>query len=197
MRFALNLWRPLPAVLVVASIGLACAAESAPPDDATLNAPTPGMLLDVPVTTLIPGAAEIRPDIKSPVAEDSGAAARGMAYFASFNCSGCHADNGGGGMGPSLSNRQFIYGEAPENIYLSIAQGRPNGMPAWGKVLPDSAIWDLVAYIKSISNAPVSSWGTTTSLEAFKIEQVPAEFQSSPTPWDYTQPFSFGQNPGN
>lgn len=98
-------------------------------------------------------------------------------------------------MGPALSNRAFIYGSKPENIYLSIAQGRPNGMPAWGTLLPDTVIWDLVAYVRGISKAPTEQWGSTTSLESFTIEQVPAEFQMTPNPWQYTQPFSFGRKP--
>lgn len=155
----------------------------------------PAEMLDVPVTSITPGDVKVSPKIENPAAEDSSAAARGMKYFADFNCSGCHAANGGGGMGPALSNRSFIYGDQPEQIYLSIAQGRPAGMPAWGTVLPSSVIWDLVAYIDSISDAPRSQWGITTSLEAFEIEQVPAEFQSTPDPWEYTQPFSFGQKP--
>jgi cytochrome c oxidase cbb3-type subunit 3 len=99
-------------------------------------------------------------------------------------------------MGPALSNRAFIYGGDPQNIYLTIAQGRPNGMPAWGALLPSGVIWDLVAYVRSISDEPDNGWGKTTSIEAMKIEQVPAEFQSTPTPWQHTQPFTDGQKPG-
>ncbi len=144
---------------------------------------------------LIPGDVEIEHGVTNPAAEDTDSAARGMKYFADFNCSGCHAANGGGGMGPALSNREFIYGDKPEQIYLSIAQGRPAGMPAWGAVLPSAVIWDLVSYIQGISDAPSTQWGTTTSLDAFTIEQVPPEFKSTPDPWKYTQPFSFGQKP--
>jgi cytochrome c oxidase cbb3-type subunit 3 len=168
--------------------------QTQPPPPASY--PSASELIDTPVTKIFPGNTNLAPKIKNPVAEDSGAAARGMKYFANFNCVGCHADNGGGGMGPSLSNRAFIYGSKPADIYLTISQGRPNGMPSWGPVLPDSVIWDLVAYVKSISQAPVEQWGKTTSLEALKIEQVPAEFQSSPDPWKYTQPFTDGQKPG-
>lgn len=157
--------------------------------------PTASELIDVPVTKILPGDVDLTPKIKDPVANDSAAPARGMQYFANFNCIGCHADNGGGGMGPALSNRPFIYGDKPENIYLTIAQGRPNGMPSWGALLPQNVIWDLVAYVRSISKAPVSEWGKTTSLDAFKIEQVPAEFQSTPDPWKYTEPFTGGQKP--
>jgi cytochrome c oxidase cbb3-type subunit 3 len=114
------------------------------------------------VSGLTPGAVEARPKLTPPPADEK-AAERGMENFAAFNCVGCHMGNGGGGMGPALSNHAFIYGSSPENIFLSIYQGRPNGMPAWGTVLPEDSIWDLVAYIKNLSNAPVKQWGSTTS----------------------------------
>ena len=156
---------------------------------------SPAEMLHVPVSGLHPGTVPINPDIKSPVANDPEAVRRGMQYFTAFNCSGCHAANGGGGMGPSLSNAKFIYGSDPANIYLSILQGRPNGMPAWGGMLPDEAIWDIVAYVQSLSKDMTPSWGKTTSLNAFKLEQVPAEYMKTDTPWKYTEPFSFGQKP--
>lgn len=169
----------------------------APPSTDTSNAgaaPTPDQLIKVPVSGLIPGAVEARPKIKPPPADEK-AAQRGMENFGSFNCVGCHMGNGGGGMGPALSNHAFIYGSAPENIFLSIYQGRPNGMPAWGTVLPEDAIWDLVAYIKNLSNAPVAEWGTTTSSSSPAIEQVPVQIKAAPNPWQYTQKFSKGQKP--
>jgi cytochrome c oxidase cbb3-type subunit 3 len=153
------------------------------------------LLLKMAVSGLHPGGVNISPDIPNPVANDPDAANRGMRDFTDFNCVGCHAPNGGGGMGPSLSNRVFIYGSKPAQIYLSIAQGRPHGMPSWGGRLPDSVIWDLVAYIQQISRAPTTEWGQTVSPTSPKIEQVPAEFQLSTQPWQHTQPFSYGQNP--
>jgi cytochrome c oxidase cbb3-type subunit 3 len=152
-------------------------------------------LLDVPVTTLLPGGLGPPTIVENPVANDPAALDRGMRYYISFNCVGCHAENGGGGMGPSLSTKDFIYGADAAQIYLSIAQGRPAGMPAWGKVLPEPAIWDLVTYIQSISSEPSVAWGRTTSLQAFDVQQVPAELVESPKPWQNAQPFSFGRNP--
>jgi cytochrome c oxidase cbb3-type subunit III len=67
-------------------------------------------LLHTPVSKLSPGGSSQAPQVQNPVAGDPGAAQRGMKYFESFNCVGCHAPNGGGGMGPALSNRVFIYG---------------------------------------------------------------------------------------
>jgi cytochrome c oxidase cbb3-type subunit 3 len=158
--------------------------------------PTAENLLKVPVSKLTPGAVEIGAKIKHPPL-DQAAAERGMSDFASFNCVGCHMGNGGGGMGPALSNRAFIYGGKPENIFLSIYQGRPNGMPAWGTILPDDTIWDLVAYIKNLSDAPVTQWGTTISKSSPAIEQVPVEFKAAADPWHYTQKFSKGQKPSD
>lgn len=172
---------------------------SAPPPINPKNAstlPTADDLMKVPVTTLAPGGVDIRPKLQLPTADDE-AAERGMQNFASFNCVGCHMGNGGGGMGPALSNHAFIYGGAPENIFLSIYQGRPNGMPAWGTMLPEDAIWDMVAYIRNLSNAPVSQWGSTTSSSSPDIEQVPLETKAVSNPWQYTQKFSKGQNPQN
>jgi cytochrome c oxidase cbb3-type subunit III len=154
-----------------------------------------GKFLQVPVNTFVPGGALTNPNIQPPNPGDPAAAQRGMRAFNAFNCVGCHMGNGGGGMGPALSNRFFIYGSDPANIYLSIAQGRPRGMPAWGGLLPDTVIWDLVAYIRNLSNAPVTEWGQTISSDALKVEQVPAENAQSDNPWQNTQPFSGGSKP--
>jgi cytochrome c oxidase cbb3-type subunit III len=156
---------------------------------------TASEMVHVPVVTLYPGAVPVRPTVRNPVANQPDAVQRGMDYFNRFNCIGCHAPNGAGGMGPSLSNSTFLYGGAPENIYLSILQGRPRGMPAWGGMLPDQLIWDLVAYIQSISKEPAPPWGRTTSADGFTIEQVPAEFMTTVDPWQHTTPFSYGQAP--
>jgi cytochrome c oxidase cbb3-type subunit III len=162
---------------------------------ADADGPSPATLLQVPVSGLTPGAVKVRPVVKVPVLSDPKAAQRGMKYFASFNCVGCHMGNGGGGMGPALSNHAFIYGSKPENIYLSIYQGRPHGMPAWGTVLPNDAIWDLVAYIENLSNAPGGEWGSTVSSSSPGVEQVPIELNASATPWQHTEKFSNGQKP--
>lgn len=74
----------------------------------------------------------------------------GQLLFESMNCSGCHS-NGGGGMGPPLMDDKWIYGSRPEQIFLTIADGRPNGMPAWRSRLNNDQIWQLVAYVRSLS----------------------------------------------
>ena len=82
--------------------------------------------------------------------------ANGQRYFMAFNCVGCHA-NGGGGMGPALMDEKWIYGSAPENIFASIVEGRPNGMPSFRGKIPDDKVWQLVAYVRSLSSLTTSA----------------------------------------
>ena len=85
------------------------------------------------------------------------AIADGKQLFGQMNCTGCHF-NGGGGMGPALMSGHWRYGGRIEQIYESIAQGRPNGMPSWQDSLEPTQIWDLAAYVKSLSvPAPASA----------------------------------------
>jgi cytochrome c oxidase cbb3-type subunit 3 len=53
-------------------------------------------------------------------------------------------------MGPSLRDQVWLYGSRDDQIFDSIAEGRSNGMPAWGTKIPENQIWELVAYIKSM-----------------------------------------------
>src|SRR5581483_11928376 len=66
------------------------------------------------------------------------------------NCVGCHA-HGGGGMGPPLMDQKWIYGSEPEQVYATIMEGRPNGMPSFRGKIPDDQVWKLVAYVRSLS----------------------------------------------
>lgn len=155
-------------------------------------------LLRVPVTGIYPGGTNLAPKIANPLANDPNAAQRGMRDFDAFNCSGCHAANAAGGMGPSLSNDKWIYRASDANIYLTIIQGRANGMPAWGAMLPDRTVWELVSYIRSISEKPTGQFGKTTSAspQSPAREQVPADKMQTTTPWEFTEPFANGQKPG-
>lgn len=74
----------------------------------------------------------------------------GKRLFQQYNCSGCHS-NGGGGMGPALMDNQWIYGGRLTQIHQTLVEGRPNGMPAWGGKIPDQQLWQLAAYVRSMS----------------------------------------------
>lgn len=86
----------------------------------------------------------------NPLGGDPVALQDGRRLFNWYNCSGCHGGHAGGGMGPSLRDRTWLYGDRDDQIFDSIAQGRSQGMPAWGSKIPEQQIWELVAYIKSM-----------------------------------------------
>ena len=67
------------------------------------------------------------------------------------NCNGCHAA-GGGAMGPALMDETWIYGSGPQNIYATIMEGRPNGMPSFRGRIPDEQAWQIVAYVRSLAD---------------------------------------------
>lgn len=74
----------------------------------------------------------------------------GSRLFDWYNCSGCHA-HGGGGIGPPLIKKYWVYGGEPANLFDTIVKGRPNGMPSWGGRIPEYQIWELVAYVRSMN----------------------------------------------
>lgn len=74
----------------------------------------------------------------------------GKQLFKQYNCSGCHS-NGGGGMGPALMDGEWIYGGRLEQIHQTLVEGRPNGMPAWGGKVSDPQLWQISAYVRSLS----------------------------------------------
>jgi cytochrome c oxidase cbb3-type subunit 3 len=100
--------------------------------------------------------------VKNPLGRDENTGT-GLQLFTWFNCAGCHGARGGGGIGPPLRDKVWIYGSDPASIYQSIAQGRPNGMPAFGAKIPDEQIWSLEMYIRSLGGAdpPVPAGGTS------------------------------------
>ena len=78
------------------------------------------------------------------------ALAEGKRLFGWYNCNGCHA-NGGGDKGPALMDDVWIYGSEPANIYATIVEGRPNGMPSFAGRIPEDQAWQIAAYVRSMS----------------------------------------------
>jgi cytochrome c oxidase cbb3-type subunit 3 len=84
---------------------------------------------------------------------NANAVGQGQTLYMQMNCVGCHS-HGGGGMGPPLMDDQWRYGGRIDQIAATIADGRPNGMPSWRGKLTQDQIWDLAAYVRSLSGLP-------------------------------------------
>jgi cytochrome c oxidase cbb3-type subunit III len=97
-----------------------------------------------------PAGAQTEPHSSNPSEGNAQDISEGQRLFQQYNCSGCHA-NGGGGIGPPLIKTNWTYGDAPENIFDTIVKGRPNGMPSWGEKIPEYQVWQIVTWIRSMN----------------------------------------------
>lgn len=102
----------------------------------------------------------------NPLGNNREAWAEGKRLYSWFNCAGCHGTLGGGGIGPPLRDEAWIYGSDPADVFQSIAQGRPKGMPTFGHMIPDEQIWMLVSYVHSLGGGGPEAGGGTDMGEA-------------------------------
>jgi cytochrome c oxidase cbb3-type subunit 3 len=80
------------------------------------------------------------------VSNDPQALKMGQRLFAN-NCSQCHGADARGSFGfPNLTDADWLYGGAPEQIEQSITHGRNGQMPGWEAALGDSGIQQVAAY---------------------------------------------------
>jgi len=59
----------------------------------------------------------------------------GAKLFIAYNCMDCHGADGAGAMGPSFQDNRWHFGGAAGEVFQSIYEGRPDGMPSWGGML--------------------------------------------------------------
>jgi cytochrome c oxidase cbb3-type subunit 3 len=88
--------------------------------------------------------------LMNPYSGDAQRAAEGAKLFVSYNCMDCHGADGSGAMGPSLQDGRWHFGGTPGDIFQSIYEGRPDGMPSWGGRIGDDQIWRLVTYVQTL-----------------------------------------------
>lgn len=105
--------------------------------------------------------------IKNGYEENAYALFEGERLYNAFNCVGCHF-HGGGGIGPPLMDDKWIYGGNPEQIFSTIVQGRPNGMPSFRGKIVDYQVWQIVAYVRSLSGLanPQAAPGRSDQMKA-------------------------------
>jgi cytochrome c oxidase cbb3-type subunit 3 len=126
---------------------LACKREKR---DLIPDAAASARAMPVRVSGLQPGPKQLAATaLDNPYEGNAYAISDGQRLYEQYNCVGCHF-HGGGGIGPALMDDEWIYGSSPANVYASIAQGRPNGMPSYGGHIPEYQIWELATYVRSL-----------------------------------------------
>jgi cytochrome c oxidase cbb3-type subunit 3 len=116
----------------------------------------------------------LQPDARRPLYENNAYnLSEGKRLYQWFNCVGCHA-HGGGDSGPPLMDNQWRYGGEIEQIYATIQQGRPNGMPAFGGKIPDQQLWQLAGYVRSMGGnlSRSASPGRNDEMQSSPPEQL-------------------------
>ena len=100
-----------------------------------------------------PGVGVYRPFVAltNPYDGNAQRAAEGAKLFIAYNCLDCHGADGSGAMGPSLQDSRWHFGGSNGEVFQSIYEGRPDGMPAWGGRISDGDIWRLVTYVRGLS----------------------------------------------
>jgi cytochrome c oxidase cbb3-type subunit 3 len=80
----------------------------------------------------------------------------GRTVFAQ-TCASCHKADGGGQVGPNLTDEYWVHGGAPEKILVSVRNGWVDkGMPAWGPQLGEGKVREVAAYVLSLKGTKVA-----------------------------------------
>jgi cytochrome c oxidase cbb3-type subunit 3 len=95
--------------------------------------------------------------LKNPYEGDKSATSQGGKLFVGYNCVDCHGADGSGAMAPTFQDGRWHFGGSPGEVFESIYEGRPDGMPAWGGRISNDQIWMLAAYVRSLSSKDLST----------------------------------------
>ncbi len=95
--------------------------------------------------------------LTNPYEGDKRALGVGAQLYVTYNCIDCHGADGSGAMGPSFADGRWHFGGAPGEVFESIYQGRPDGMPQWGGRITNDQIWMLTTYVRSLATKDLST----------------------------------------
>lgn len=97
-----------------------------------------------------PPAPSITDEALFALAKDEEALEEGKEVYVK-NCVSCHGPDGGGLIGPNLTDNAWIHGGAPTAIHKTIVEGvLAKGMPPWGRLLKPEEVDHVSAYVLSL-----------------------------------------------
>ena len=82
---------------------------------------------------------------------EAGDLSKGKGIFET-NCAACHKADGGGQIGPNLTDELWILGGGIKNVYHTISEGGRDGkgMVAWKSILKPTEIQQVASYVLSL-----------------------------------------------
>lgn len=112
---------------------------------------------------------------------DPAAVAAGKATFVA-TCAACHLADGGGVVGPNLTDDFWIHGNEPVQMLGTVANGvLDKGMPAWNQTLKPEEIKNVVAYVLTLrgTTPAVPKEPQGTQMAPYTGAETPAAAQES------------------
>ena len=124
-------------------------------------APLPGELYDISVAEANAAAAERLAeageegggiDESTVVFSDDPAIIDSGKKIYDMQCASCHRDDGGGNIGPNLTDEYWLHGGSMSDIYKTIKYGVPQkGMISWEALLSPEKMRDVSSYIMTMA----------------------------------------------
>lgn len=114
------------------------------------------------------------------VLTDAGDLKAGKAIFET-NCVACHKSDGGGGIGPNLTDKNWILGGGIKNVFKTISEGGRDGkgMIAWKQSLKPAEMAQVASYVLQFEGTtpaePKAAEGDIWVNEDAPVEDIPTE----------------------
>jgi cytochrome c oxidase cbb3-type subunit 3 len=90
------------------------------------------------------------------LSKDATTVAKGKEIFTT-NCAVCHRADGGGGIGPNLTDKAWLHGGKPAQIFKTVNEGVPTKpMAAWGPQLGTDKVQSVAAYVLTLKDSNVA-----------------------------------------
>jgi cytochrome c oxidase cbb3-type subunit 3 len=84
------------------------------------------------------------------IVQDATRLSKGQERYRSL-CVPCHRDDGGGSIGPNLTDDYWIHGGTTADLLRTVTTGvLEKGMPAWGQMMKPEELAAVVAYVTTL-----------------------------------------------
>ena len=105
---------------------------------------------------------------------EAGDLSKGKGIFET-NCAACHKADGGGQIGPNLTDELWILGGGIKNVYHTISEGGRDGkgMVAWKSILKPTEIQQVASYVLSLQGTNPAD-AKAPEGEVWKDDSAPA-----------------------